>query len=413
MDKAKPYYISKHNVWESYKQVKANRGAPGVDGVNLADFEAELKNNLYKIWNRMSSGSYVPSPVRRVEIPKSDGKTRTLGIPTVSDRIAQMVVKRELEPVLEKVFHHSSYGYRPMRSAKDAVASARKNCWKYDWVLDIDIKGFFDNIDHDLMMKAVRRHTESGWVRLYIERWLKAPVMTTEEGLQQRTQGTPQGGVISPLLANLFLHYAFDVWMGKNYPSVSFERYADDCICHCRTEDEAVRLKEALEKRMAECRLELHPEKTKIVYCRDDARKGSYPVECFDFLGFTFKARRSKTKHGKYFINFSPAASDKALKNMRITMKAWNVHQRSRESLEELSCRFNAKIRGWINYYGSFYRSAMYPTLRNFDLILSRWAMKKYKRLRNHKRRARHWIERIAMKEPCLFSHWRILYGNG
>ncbi len=413
MDKAKPFQISRQEVWDSYKQVKANRGASGADGVKLKDFESDLKNNLFKIWNRMSSGSYLPPPVLRVEIPKSDGKKRSLGIPAVSDRIAQTVVKRMLEPELEKVFHQNSYGYRPGRSAKDAVERARRHCWKYDWVIDLDIKGFFDTIDHDLMMKAVCKHTKSRWVILYIERWLKAPVKMPDGSLEERTKGTPQGGVISPLLANLYLHYAFDAWMVRNYPSIPFERYADDCICHCSTEEQAIQLKHALEERMNECKLELHPEKTKIVYCRDDKRKQRYPVVNFDFLGFTFKARMSKTKHGKYFVNFSPAASDKAMKNIRETMKVWKVHLRSSQTLEEISRMFNARIRGWINYYYAFYRSAMYPTLRLFDLILTKWAMKKYKRLRGHKRRARHWIERIAMKEPKLFTHWGLLYCKG
>jgi len=413
LDKAKPYQISRQEVWESYKRVKANRGAAGADGVTLKEFESDLKNNLFKIWNRMSSGSYFPPPVLRVEIPKSDGKKRALGIPTVSDRIAQMVVKCTLEPELEKVFHQNSYGYRPKRSAKDAVERARSNCWKYDWVIDLDIKGFFDTIDHDLLMKAIRKHTKSRWVILYTERWLKAQVKMPDGTMEDRTKGTPQGGVISPLIANLFLHYAFDAWMVRNYPTVPFERYADDCICHCSSEEQARHLKQALEERMIECKLELHPEKTKIVYCKDDLRKNRYPVVSFDFLGFTFRARRSKTKHGNYFINFSPAASDKALKNMRKSMRVWKVHLRSSKTLEDISRMFNVRIRGWINYYGAFYRSAMYSTLRQFDLILSKWAMRKYKRLRNHRRRARHWIERIAKKEPNLFSHWGLLYVNG
>jgi group II intron reverse transcriptase/maturase len=228
MDRAKPFDIPKREVWEAYKQVRANQGAAGVDGQSIADFEADLANNLYKLWNRLSSGSYFPPPVRRVDIPKGDGKTRPLGIPTVADRIAQTVVKRFLEPLVEPRFHDDSYGYRPGKSALDAVGAARRRCWRYAWVLDLDIKAFFDSIDRDLLMRAVRKHTDCPWALLYIERWLKAPVQTAEGSLIERERGTPQGGVVSPLLANLFLHYAYDTWMRRNHPGVRFERYADD-----------------------------------------------------------------------------------------------------------------------------------------------------------------------------------------
>lgn len=412
MTKAKPFQISKMEVWESYKAVKSNKGGAGVDQQSLEDFDKDLQGNLYKIWNRMSSGSYVPSPVLRVEIPKEDGGMRPLGIPTVSDRIAQMVVKRVLEPELEEIFHPDSYAYRPERSPMDAVAEARKNCWKYDWVLDLDIKAFFDNIDHELMMRAVRKHTDSKWVILYIQRWLSAPVCMTDGSLEARTKGTPQGGVISPLLANLFLHYAFDRWMQTNCPNIPFERYADDGICHCKSEEQAVWLKRALEERMSECKLELHPDKTKIVYCRDADRRERYPNEAFDFLGYTFRPRLSKNRWGKFFVNFSPAVSNKALKKIRQTIREWKLHLRSDKSLEDLAHMFNAVIRGWINYYGRFYKSMLYPTFRHLNKILSRWASRKYKRLRRHKRRARHWIERIARKETKLFAHWMLLNGN-
>lgn len=294
----------------------------------------------------------------------------------------------------------------------DAVAEARKNCWKYDWVLDLDIKAFFDNIDHELMMRAVRKHTDSKWVILYIQRWLSAPVCMTDGSLEARTKGTPQGGVISPLLANLFLHYAFDRWMQTNCPNIPFERYADDGICHCKSEEQAVWLKRALEERMSECKLELHPDKTKIVYCRDADRRERYPNEAFDFLGYTFRPRLSKNRWGKFFVNFSPAVSNKALKKIRQTIREWKLHLRSDRSLEDLAHMFNAVIRGWINYYGRFYKSMLYPTFRHLNKILSRWASRKYKRLRRHKRRARHWIERIARKETKLFAHWMLLNGN-
>ena len=271
---AKPFSIPKRDVWEAFKRVKANGGAAGVDGQTIEDFEARLGPNLYKLWNRLSSGSYMPPPVRRVDIPKADGGTRPLGIPTVADRIAQEVVRRRLEPMLEPVFDADSYGYRPGRSAIDAIRTARQRCWRYDWVLDIDIKGFFDTIDHELLLRALRRHTDDAWVRLYVERWLKAPAKVDGGELVARGRGTPQGGVISPLLANLFLHYAFDAWMRREMPDVPFERSACDIICHCRSEEEARALWGRLHRRLQNCGLELHPLKTKLVYCPSWFRGG-------------------------------------------------------------------------------------------------------------------------------------------
>src|SRR6202158_5110487 len=352
MDEAKPFLIPKREVWEAFKSVKANQGAAGVDGQSIEDFEANLSGNLYKLWNRMSSGSYFPPPVRRVDIPKASGGIRPLGIPTVADRIAQEVARRYLEPTLEPVFHADSYGYRPGRSAIDAVRQARQRCWRYDWVLDIDVKGYFDSIDWELMLKAVRHHTNCRWVLLYIERWLKAPVQMEDGGVVPRTAGTPQGGVISPLLANLFLHYAFDMWMVRNHPRIPFERYADDAICHCKSEEQARTLRAALERRFVECGLTLHPEKTKIVYCKDDDRRGGYPDQKFDFLGYTFRPRLSRRWRGNFGVVFSPAASGKALKTIRQTIRSWSLHERSDKSLDDLARMFNSHIRGWINYYG-------------------------------------------------------------
>ena len=312
MSEAKPYDIPKRLVWEAYQRVKANRGAAGVDGVSLAAFEQNLKGNLYKIWNRMSSGSYHPPPVRLVEIPKDTGGTRPLGIPTISDRVAQTVAKMVLEPLVEPRFHPDSYGYRPGRSALDAVGVARKRCWETDWVIDLDIRSFFDSIPHDLVERAVAHHTDLAWVRLYVGRWLRAPVERPDGTREERTKGTPQGGVASPLLANLFLHYAFDLWMHRSYPGVRFERYADDAIVHCRSEEEARSVLEAIRGRFAECGLELHPEKTRIVYCKDDDRPGQHEHIKFDFLGYTFQPRRAKNRWGRFFISFLPAISNKA-----------------------------------------------------------------------------------------------------
>ena len=334
MDRAKPFDIPKREVWEAYKRVRANQGAAGVDGQTIADFEADLSNNLYKLWNRLSSGSYFPPPVRRVDIPKGDGRTRPLGIPTVSDRIAQMVVKRYLEPLVEPCFHPDSYGYRPGKSALDAVGKARQRCWRHPWVLDLDIKAFFDSIERDLLMRAVRCHTSCGWVLLYIERWLQAPVQMPDGSVVVRERGTPQGGVVSPLLANLFLHYAFDMWMRRNHPDIPFERYADDAICHCESEEQAAALRQSLESRFAECGLTLHPEKTKIVYCKDDDRRQDYPSHKFDFLGYTFRPRLSRRRGDRIGVSFSPAVSGQALKAIRQTVRRWTLHERSDKSLD-------------------------------------------------------------------------------
>lgn len=409
---AKPLPISKRQVWEAYKRVKANRGAAGVDGQTLTEFEGNVTNNLYKLWNRLASGSYMPPAVRRVEIPKSDGGVRPLGIPTVADRIAQMVIKQVLEPVLEPVFHDDSYGYRPGKSAHHAIAQARKRCWKYAWVVDLDIKGFFDNIDHDLLLKAVRHHTRERWVVMYIERWLKAPVQMLDGTLLERTRGTPQGGVISPLLANLFLHYVFDKWMQREHADVPFERYADDAVCHCHSQSQAQALIGDLGRRFAQCGLELHPQKTRVVYCKDADRRGNYADTSFDFLGFTFRPRLSKNRWGKTFVNFSPAISAKAGKAIRQEIRSWNLQNRSDKSLTDLAHMFNAKIRGWVNYYGAFYKSALYPTLRQIDRKLVLWLTRKHKRLRGHRRRASHWLERVARKETRLFAHWVLLWGQ-
>ena len=408
MSEAKPFSISQQEVWEAYQKVKANHGAAGVDGQSSAEFETRVQDNLYRLWNRMSSGSYFPPPVRTVTIPKADGGERKLGIPTVSDRIAQMVVKSRLEPVVDPLFHPDSYGYRPGKSALEAVGQTRQRCWKLDWVIDLDIKGFFDNIDHDLLRRAVKKHAKEKWVVLYIERWLQAPAQAEDGHVTARGKGTPQGGVVSPLLANLFLHYAFDRWMQKTYPHLLFERYADDAIVHCRTEAEAQEVRRAIAVRMQECRLELHPDKTKIVYCKDDDRRGTYPNEQFDFLGYTFRPRRSKNWKGKFFINFSPAVADKAGKAMRAAIRRWRLHWRSDKSIEELARMFNPKVRGWLQYYGRYYRSALYPIMRQLDRSLARWAYRKYKKLRGHLRRATHWLARISRRDPGLFAHWQM-----
>lgn len=408
MDKTKSYEISKKTVYEAYQRVKANGGAAGIDEKSLDAFEKKLENNLYKIWNRMSSGTYFPPPVKVVEIPKKTGGIRILGIPTVADRVAQMVAKLYFEPLVEPHFLQDSYGYRPNKSAIDAVAITRKRCWRYDWVLEFDIKGLFDNIDHELLMRAVKKHTDSKWLILYIERWLKAPFQYENGEKVARTSGTPQGGVISPVLANLFLHYAFDKWITRFHPQNPWARYADDGIAHCRSQLEAENLLISLKQRFKECGLELHPDKTKIVYCKDDDRTGDYPVTKFEFLSYEFRPRRSKNKYGKHFINFTPAVSKTAQKAMRQVIRGWRMHLKPDKKLEDLSRMFNPVIQGWMNYYCHFYKSALYSVLRHFNNALIHWVRRKYKKLCRHRRRAEHWLGGVAQREPNLFAHWKI-----
>lgn len=409
LEKTKQFNIPKELFVQAYKLVKANTGSAGVDKQSLEDFEKNLKDNLYKLWNRMSSGSYFPPPVKAVSIPKKTGGERILGVPTVGDRICQMVVRLVFEPGVEIHFLPDSYGYRPKKSALDAIGITRQRCWKYDWVLEFDIKGLFDNISHELLMKAVHKHTQEKWISLYIERWLTAPMQRVDGSIVMRKQGTPQGGVISPVLSNLFLHYVFDLWMQRNQVDVPWCRYADDGLLHCRTLRQAETLLQKLKQRFNECGLELHPDKTKIVYCKDAKRKGKYPNKEFNFLGYTFRCRECKNrKTNKLFESFTPAVSKVALKSMRAITRRSGVRRRTELSLEEIAKWFNPILKGWLNYYGYYSRSAMYPIARHFNLMLIAWAMKKYRHFRNKKTRAAIFVEKIARRQPELFAHWRI-----
>ena len=407
MTEAKPFTISKRLVWQAWQKVKANKGAAGIDGQSLADFEVNLGGNLYKLWNRMSSGSYFPPPVMRVDIDKKDGGTRPLGVPTVADRIAQTVVKMIIEPLVEPIFHENSYGYRPHRSAHQALAVARKRCWRRNWVIDLDIKGFFDSLDHDLMMKAVKHHIQEPWVLLYIKRWLQAPADDGKERVT-RTKGTPQGGVISPLLANLFMHYAFDHWLERHIPNVWFERYADDAVIHCCTRHEAESILERVRNRLKDCGLTLHPVKTKLVYCKDDYRPEKHENTSFDFLSYTFRPRMARSKYGKFFVSFLPAISKVSAQHIRDSIRELAIPtKRSLYSLEELAKLINPMVRGWINYYGKFYPSELKKVLNYVEATLIRWAMGKYKKLRGRKWRASRCLGRVAKKAPMLMAHWQ------
>ena len=401
-------------VWQAYKEVKANKGGAGVDSVSMEEFDAGRDKHLYKLWNRMASGSYSPPPVKEVEIPKKDGKVRKLGIPTINDRVGQMVIKDYLEPRFEKIFSPHSYGYRPNKNAHQALAAVRENCWKYDWVIDLDIKGFFDNISQEKLMKAVHKHVPEKWARMYIQRWLNMPVQAkTGELISKQGKGTPQGGVISPLLANLFLHYAFDKWLEQNASTVKYERYADDAIIHCKSKAHAERVLTRLHQRMKECELELHPDKTKLVYCRDFRRQGKYPVVKFDFLGYSFQPRTAKSKKtGKLFLGYDCAISINSRKQLAEKLEELDIINMSFKSIVGIAQKLNPIIRGWVHYYGKFRGYELSKVFYLLRCRLVRWARKRYKRYRNSLNKAYKWLGRVRKQYPNLFYHWQLGFSN-
>jgi RNA-directed DNA polymerase len=402
----KPFVIPKRLVWEAYQRVKANQGSAGIDAVSIEAFDEDRNSHLYRIWNRLSSGSYFPPPVKAVPIPKKSGGTRILGVPTVGDRIAQTAAAMVLEPVLEPVFHADSYGYRPGKSAHDALAVTRQRCWQFDWVLEYDIRALFDEIDHSLLLKALHHHCNERWVLLHVERWLTAPIQGPDGVASARTKGVPQGGPLSPILANLFLHYALDHWLERHHPDIPFCRYADDGILHCKTETQAQRLREQLAERLKDCGLEMHPQKTRIVYCTDSRRTQAHEHIQFDFLGYTFRPRRVASRHGQIFTGFTPAVSRQAMKAMRQSLRQRRVFKHSELSLEQLAELLAPPLRGWMAYYCRFRGSEFHTVADYIDHSIVRWAMRKYKRLRGHKFRAFAWLDRLKRKSPALFPHW-------
>ena len=406
MQETKSFKISKTEVTKAFEEVKANKGTYGVDEQSIKDFEKELGNNLYKIWNRMSSGSYFPKPVKAVAIPKKNGGTRLLGIPTVEDRIAQMVVKLYFEPKVEPMFYENSFGYRPNKSAIQAIETTRKRCWDKDWVLEFDIKGLFDNINHDILLEMVKKVAEEEWIILYIQRWLKAPFQFNDGTIVERKAGTPQGGVISPVLANLFLHHVFDNFMGNEFKTIPWERYADDGVLHCVSLKQAKYLEKRLHERFMKYGLELNLEKTRIVYCKDNSRKGNYENISFDFLGYTFKPRGAIDKSGKNFTSFLPAISDKAKKRIREEVRNWRLQLRVNKDIVDIASEINKQLQGWINYYKHFYKSELIRVLKFANDCLVKWVRSKYKK-RKRRQGAKNWLRGIALRENKLFAHWK------
>lgn len=404
----KSFAISKRMVYNSYLKVCEKKGSAGIDNETIEMFNQDLSKNLYKLWNRMASGSYLPPPVRTVLIPKKQGGKRPLGIPTVSDRIGQGVVKDFLEPEMETIFHKNSFGYRPGRSAHDALKQCHENCKQYAWVIDVDIKGFFDNINHELMIQLVQEHSQEKWVLLYINRWLKAGVEQEDGSIIARTKGTPQGGVISPLLANLYLHHAFDKWMDEINPRNPFERYADDIIIHCQSKEGAERILAQLRIRMHEYSLELHPEKTKIVYCKNFRRDEKHDKESFTFLSYSFQPRTFRDKFGnrKLMIVFIPAISTAAKTHIRMRIKEVLDPQQTTRSLIWFASHLNPKIRGWVNYYSKFNKSEVLSVFYHLNYLIRKWIANKYK-IRSKKRiKVKYLLLRSVL--PTLFFHWRL-----
>lgn len=400
--------IEYYDVAKAYQKVRKGGKAVGIDQESWADFDKEPERNLYVIWNRLASGSYHPQPVREVEIPKKDGSKRKLGIPTLRDRIAQQVVKDYMEKRIDKLFHENSYGYRPLKSAHQAIEQVRQNTFGFDWVLDMDISKFFDEVDHDLTLKAVSHVMEEKWVLMYVERWLKMPVQKQDGTVEPKQgKGTPQGGVISPLLANLYLHFAMDKWLSNHYPTVRFVRYADDVVIHCSTHQQAEQVKEALINRLAEVKLRVNESKTHIAYCKDYRRKESHEKVKFEFLGFSYQPRARKSKRdGKNFMAFTAEISPTNKKRIIQTIRELGVWRDTRVEIQSIAAQLNAKLRGWINYYGLYSKRSLRIALLKVEERLVKWLKKKHKA---GTRKARAKLKVIRRENPELFYHWKIV----
>ena len=400
--------IEYYDVAKAYQKVRKGGKAVGIDQQSWADFDKEPERNLYVIWNRLASGSYHPQPVREVEIPKKDGSKRKLGIPTLRDRIAQQVVKDYMEKRIDKLFHENSYGYRPLKSAHQAIEQVRQNTFGFDWVLDMDISKFFDEVDHDLTLKAVSHVMEEKWVLMYVERWLKMPVQKQDGTVEPKQgKGTPQGGVISPLLANLYLHFAMDKWLSNHYPTIRFVRYADDVVIHCSTHQQAEQVKEALINRLAEVKLRVNESKTHIAYCKDYRRKESHEKVKFEFLGFSYQPRARKSKRdGKNFMAFTAEISPTNKKRIIQTIRELGVWRDTRVEIQSIAAQLNAKLRGWINYYGLYSKRSLRRALLKVEERLVKWLRKKHKA---GTRKAIAKLKVIRRENPELFYHWQIV----
>ncbi len=409
-EKQKSQPIEKRQVWEAFKKVRSNKGASGVDNVSIQEVSTRPMKYLYPVWNRLASGSYFPKPVREVAIPKADGRIRKLGIPTVQDRTAQMVIREELEQIADKRFSKNSFGYRPNKSAHQAIKQCRKNCMKMDWAIDLDIKSFFDEIDHDLMLKALGHFTKERHIHLYVKRWLEASVQKKDGKVYPRSKGTPQGGVISPLLANIFLHVVFDKWIEKHHPEVKFERYADDIIIHCQNFKQAMRTLEAVKARFKQCKLQIKEGKSNIVYCKRNQKKHPpFKVHyvTFDFLGFTFKPRMVKGYFGNFHLGFTPSISRRNQKRINQILFKLKLHRMVHLRLSDLAGIIADRLRGWIYYYGKVRMSELHYVFRLLNMRLAKWVRNKYRRFRRkHWFFAYKWLQETAKHYPNLFVHW-------
>ena len=409
MNRAKAFEIPKELIWKSYQEVRANKGSPGYDQQTILDFDLKRDRNLYKIWNRLCSGSYFPPPVLAKEIPKADGGSRVLGIPTVGDRIAQGAVKNFLENIVEPIFHDDSYGYRPNRSAHQALAKTAERCKGKFWVLEVDIKKFFDNVDHSLVLKALKHLNVPLWVLLYCGRWMTADMITSDGQRTTRDKGTPQGGVVSPILANLFLHYAIDSWMKRIWPQIEFARYADDFIFHCKTMNEAASVRRSLSKRLREVGLEMNEEKSNIVYLgayeRTNVKFG------FTFLGYDFERRTLRdSRSGILYRAVHPGASRKAMRRISDVIKSWRIQRSTTDDLKTFAHRYNATLRGWIDYYGKFwYRNFGYRLWSVFQSHLLKWAKAKF---RIGYKEAEKFLANARKENPKMFAHWYLLQSS-